>query len=82
VSDAQIQCWCPSCGMMRTDYVPLPFCRHNVEATSPHASVRMVAMPSWHPLAASHPDAPKYSEGEVGDYNHAASSVPTREGQQ
>jgi hypothetical protein len=46
-----IKCWCPGCGMVRTDYEPLPFCRHNIEATAPHPARRMEPLPTYHPLA-------------------------------
>jgi hypothetical protein len=46
-----VYCWCPGCGMVCVEREPLPFCRHNIEATAPHPARRMEPLPDYHPFA-------------------------------
>lgn len=51
MTDTLTICWCPGCGVVRVEWEPLPFCRHNIEATAPHPARRLEPLPPWHPYA-------------------------------
>lgn len=51
MSGALVYCWCTGCGVVRVEYEPLPFCRHNIAPTLAHPARRMEPLPDYHPFA-------------------------------